>query len=138
MKKWGFSPSETVPLGSSIKNGPDKSDVRRNQLQDKPQSGSKKNDSSVPKRRTNSFSKLFPVLCLAERREASTLSTLLLEICLKVLFYCNFLKIKPVIIVSYAQSVAVCCVSGWKQGEGSQHTPQGLGKHQPLSSLGSS
>lgn len=28
------------------------------------------------------------------------LSSPLLEICLKVLFYCNFLKIKPVIIVS--------------------------------------
>lgn len=138
MKKWGFSQSETVPLRSSVKNGPDNSDMRRNQIQDKPQSSSKRNDTSVPKRRTKSFSKLFPVLCLVERREASTLSTLLLEICLKVLFYCNFLKIKPVIIISYAQSVAVCCVSGWEQGEGSQHTPQGLGEHQPLSSLGKS
>lgn len=127
-----------VPLGSSVKNGPDKSDVRRNQIQDKPQSSSKRNDISVPKRRTNSFSKLFPVLCLVKRREASTLSTLLLEICLKVLFYCNFLKIKLVININYVQSVAVCCASGWEQGKGSQHTPQGLGKHQPLSSLGNS
>lgn len=48
-EKMGFSRSETVPLGSSVKNGTDKSDVRRNQIQDKPQSGSKRNDTSVPK-----------------------------------------------------------------------------------------
>lgn len=137
-EEMGFFTIRNCPVGVFIINRPDTSGVRRNQIQDQPQSGSKRNDTSVPQRRTNSFSKLFPVLCLVERREASTLSTLLLEICLKVLFYCNFLKIKPVIIISYAQSIAVCCVSGWEQGEGSQHTPQGLGKHQLLSSPGKS
>lgn len=82
---------ETVLLGSSVRNGIDTGDARRNQFQDKPLSGSKRNDISISKRWTDSFSKLFPVLCLVERREASTLSTPLLGMCLKVLFYCNFL-----------------------------------------------
>lgn len=129
---------ETVPLGCSVKSGIDKGNVRRNQFQDKPLSGSKRNDTSVSKRRTNSFSKLFPVLCLVERRGASTLSTPLLEICLKVLFYCNFLKIKPVIIISYTQSVGhVLCI--WL-GTGRRiptYTLWGLGEQQqPPSSLG--
>lgn len=66
------------------------------------------------------------------RGEASTLSTPLLEICLKVLFYCNFLKIKPVIVLSGAQSVATCCLSRrtpcGASGNGSHLPPAGCWK----------
>lgn len=69
------------------------------------------------------------------RGEASTLSTPLLEICLKVLFYCNFLKIKPVIVLSEAQSVAACRLSAQDpdapcgaSGHGSRLPPAGCWK----------
>ena len=58
------------------------------------------------------------------------LSSPLLEICFKVLFYCNFLKIKPVIIVSYAWSVAYCD-SEWGRGQGPQQTLEGLAAPRP-------